>query len=251
MKIRCSAQSDVGRGRSLNEDSFAVDGDRGLFVVADGMGGHGNGEVASRIVADVVRDRLATAATRGLSWGSTKGNGGQRLRQALEEANKKVLEVARGDSSLAGMGATAVVVTIEDGGEAYLANVGDSRAYRLRSGSLNQLTDDHTWVREQVSAGLLSETQALRHPFRSVVTRALGGDEDVVVDVKELDPSPGDLYLLCSDGLTAVLGDDEICALLEAREPLPTLCRRLVDAANERGGPDNITVILVAVEEAA
>lgn len=242
MRIRCSAQSDVGRGRSRNEDSFAVDGRLGVFVVADGMGGHGNGEVASRIVADVVRRRLTPGSRR------SGGVGGQGLRDALEEANLRIREAADGDEALSGMGATAVVATLRRGGS-YLANVGDSRAYLLRGGGFSQLTDDHTWVREQVSAGRLSETQALRHPFRSVVTRALGGEEEVVVDVTPLDPRPGDVYLLCSDGLTAVLGDEEIRSCLERRGPLPDICRRLIDAANERGGPDNITVVVIAVEE--
>lgn len=247
MEIRCSAQSDVGRGRTLNEDTFAVDGERGIFVVADGMGGHGNGEVASRIVADVVHRNLAPAGGRGRG---AAGEGGQVLRRALEEANRRVIETARGDSALAGMGATAVVVKMGSGGS-YLANVGDSRAYLLRAGRFAQLTKDHTWVREQVSAGLLSETQAMRHPFRSVVTRALGGDEEVTVDVMPLDPQPGDLYLLCSDGLTAVLGDDEIRGHLERRGSLSAICRRLIDAANDRGGPDNITVVVISIEEAA
>lgn len=245
MRFRFSAQSDVGRGRSQNEDSFAVDGDRGIFVVADGMGGHGNGEVASRIVAEVVRQSLAPRTAR-----AAGSDGEDSLRQALEEANRQVIEAARSDSALTGMGATAVVALMSGAGS-YLANVGDSRAYLLRRGRFAQLTQDHTWVREQVSAGLLSETQALRHPFRSVVTRALGGEEEVAVDVAPLDPRPGDLYLLCSDGLTAVLGDDEIRAHLAERQPLPDVCRGLVEAANDRGGPDNITVIVIAVEEAA
>lgn len=244
MRIRCSAQSDVGRGRSQNEDAFSVDAERGVFVVADGMGGHGNGEVASRIVSEVVRESLTPAALR------ASVDGGQSLRRALEEANRRVIEAARGDAALTGMGATAVVATLDRHGS-FLANVGDSRAYLLRAGSFAQLTKDHTWVREQVSAGLLSETQALRHPFRSVVTRALGGDDEVTVDVQALDPQPGDLYLLCSDGLTAVLGDEEIRAHLEERDSLAAVCRRLIAAANERGGPDNITVVLVAVEDQA
>ena len=242
MRIRCSAQSDVGRGRSQNEDSFAVDSERGIFVVADGMGGHGNGEVASRIVADVVRRSL----TPKLPW--TADDGGQRLRQALEEANRRVLEAAHGDKALSGMGATAVVATLGPRGS-YLANVGDSRAYLLRAGRIAQLTDDHTWVREQVTAGLLSETQAMNHPFRSVVTRALGGEDEVMVDVSTLDPRAGDVYLLCSDGLTAVLGDEEIRAQLETERSLTEACRRLIEAANEGGGPDNITVVLVAVDD--
>ncbi len=261
MRIRCSAESDVGRGRSLNEDYYAIDGDHGFFVVADGMGGHGNGDVASRIAAEAVCRSLSTRPLRSRLWrgGNNVEQNMVRLRRALEDANRRVLSAASENSSFKGMGATAVVIEL-DGENGILANVGDSRAYRLRAGTLRQLTDDHTWVREQVSAGLLSESQALRHPFRSVVTRALGGDEEVIVDVQELNVEAGDLYLLCSDGLTAALSDEEIRRGLMGGAPTNTLsasttarslkkvCRHLIDAANERGGPDNITVVVVSVE---
>ncbi len=221
-----------------------MDADRGCFAVADGMGGHGNGDVASRLATDTIKRVFADSGGRR----SRPRRLAERLRRALEEANREVYEAASGSPDLAGMGATAVAIALAES-EGYLASVGDSRAYLLRSGRLTQLTDDHTWVREQISAGRLSEAQARRHPFRSVVTRALGGDETIEVDLRELDPRPGDLYLLCSDGLTAVLSDREIRASLEPGLPLATLCTRLIDGANERGGPDNITVVLIAIED--
>jgi protein phosphatase len=137
-----------------------------------------------------------------------------------------------------------------DKGTATVGHVGDSRAYRLRDGELELLTNDHTWVNEQVTAGNISETQARNHPFKSVVTRALGGDEEVEVEIREIQATPGDLYLLCSDGLSSMVPDDRIQEQLASGRPLEEICRDLVGEANATGGRDNVTVILVAVEEA-
>jgi len=241
MQIRSSARSDVGRGRAHNEDFFIVAGEQGCFAVADGMGGHGNGDIASRLATETIQDVFGGQSKRGSRLAD-------RLRRSIEEANRRVYEAASHNADLSGMGATAVAMAFAEG-KGFLGSVGDSRAYLLRGGGLRQLTDDHTWVREQISAGRLSEAQARKHPFRSVVTRALGGDETIEVDMRELDPRAGDLYLLCSDGLNAVLSDDEIRDRLEPDQSLSTLCSRLIDAANARGGPDNITVVLVAIED--
>jgi len=249
MLIRTCAQSDLGRSRSVNEDFFFLDEEDGSFcLVADGMGGHGNGEVASRVAAEAMARHLreSTPAVEAPPDGDSSSRNADRLRAAVRAANREVLAEVEKDATLAGMGATLVALLIEDD-TALVAHVGDSRAYRLREGELEQLTEDHTWVREQITAGFLSEADARLHPFRSVVTRAVGGAEEVVVDIESIDLRSGDLLLLCSDGLNAVLSDQEIADHLQQEEPLETISRRLIESANEGGGPDNITVVLLEV----
>jgi serine/threonine protein phosphatase PrpC len=172
------------------------------------------------------------------------------LKMAVCKAHDNVLTAIRKDGSLHGMG-TTVVGLLLSGPTAAVAHVGDSRAYRLRNGRLDQLTQDHTWVHEQVLAGLLSREQARSHPLKNVVTRALGGESDVVVDVREVQVQPGDLYLLCSDGLTGMLSDGEIRDRMGSGRGLHEICRALVNDANARGGLDNVTVVLLSVEDAA
>jgi len=166
----------------------------------------------------------------------------------VRRAHDNVLTAISKDGSLQGMGTTVVGMLLA-GPTAAVAHVGDSRAYRLRSGRLDQLTQDHTWVHEQVMAGLLSQEQARSHPLKNVVTRALGGESDVLVDVREVQVQPGDLYLLCSDGLTGMLSDGEICDRMASGRSLHEICRSLVNEANARGGLDNVTVVLLSVEE--
>jgi protein phosphatase len=237
--------SDVGRQRSRNEDSFSIDPELGLYLVADGMGGHGNGDVASRLVVEAVeryfrqdgRERRPTtseAATSSLraAVGSAQGS----LRSAMDE-----------DTSLSGMG-TTLVGFLAMGENAVVAHVGDSRAYRWRDRRLERLTRDHSWVDEQVAAGYLSEDQARSHPLKSVVTRALSGEAGVEVDARSLTLRPGDRYLICTDGLTTMLTDDDIEARLARDGSLESVCRDLVDQCNARGGLDNITLVMLAVE---
>jgi protein phosphatase len=251
MLIRNSALSDLGRSRRVNEDYYFLDPDGEFFLVADGMGGHGNGEIASRVAVQAMARYLADNSVAARPWSSTADRmkrNAERLRQAVRAANLAVLGEVDKNGALAGMGAT-LVSFLADRDKALIAHVGDSRAYRLRSGELEQLTEDHTWVHEQVSAGLLSEEDARNHPFRSVVTRAVGGTEEVEVDVDVVELQPGDRLLLCSDGLNAVLADDEIAGHLLREQPLDDLVRQLVDAANDGGGPDNITVVVLEVAE--
>lgn len=170
------------------------------------------------------------------------------LKMAVRKAHDNVLTAISRDGSLHGMGTTVVGMLLV-GPTAAVAHVGDSRAYRLRNGHLDQLTQDHTWVHEQVVAGLLSQEQARSHPLKNVVTRALGGESEVVVDVREVQVQPGDLYLLCSDGLTGMLSDGEIRERLGSGRNLHEICRSLVNEANARGGLDNVTVVLLAVED--
>jgi len=246
LRARACGLSDVGVLRSHNEDCFEIDPEHQMFVVADGMGGHSHGEIASRIAVQAIRDQLATQPER-LPVSSPPKHAA-RLRDAIRLAHERVLAAIRQDGSLHGMG-TTVVGMLLDGESVAVAHVGDSRAYRLRDGKLELLTQDHTWVNEQVVAGFLSEEQARVHPLKNVVTRALGGDADVEVDVREWKVLPGDLYMLCSDGLTTMLSDAEILERLRAPARLEELCARLVRDANARGGFDNISVVLLHIEQ--
>ncbi len=255
MTLRVSACgcSDAGRVRSHNEDCYEVDAEHELYVVADGMGGHSHGEVAARMAVDTIRAFVERSEEPDETWpfayDSRLGRHANILKTAVQLAHDQVLSAIRLDGTLYGMGTTVVGCLVRHG-EAALAHVGDSRAYRLRGGRLDLLTQDHTWVNEQVVAGFLSEEQARDHPLKNVVTRALGGDSEVSVDVTELTLEPGDAILLCSDGLTTMLDDREIEAYLveTVNEGLDGACETLVGEANARGGYDNVTVVLLKAE---
>lgn len=227
-----------------------IDVERGLFLVADGMGGHGHGDVASRVAVEAIVQHMDEAFQR---WELGEGldESGQRqvgveLEYSIHAAHRSVVSAVAEDQTLAGMGTTVVAMAAAHG-SVCLAHVGDSRAYRLRNGVLELMTEDHTWVYEQVKAGYLSPEQARTHPLKSVVTRAVGGDHQVEVDRHEVSVDNGDLFLVCSDGLTTMLTDDEIRQLLSTQGSLEDHCRQLVGLANDKGGVDNITVILVEV----
>lgn len=240
MEIRTAGRTDVGRARARNEDALLQRPGRGVVAVADGMGGHAAGDIASRIAVDVVDDGTADLPETGLA---------DHLRETVRAAHEAILRAGRADTGLRGMGTTLTLLRVDPSGErAVVAHVGDSRAYRLRGARLEQLTRDQTWVQEQVEAGLLSPAQARGHPLSSMLTSALGVEDDgPEVQLLEIDILPDDLFLLCSDGLTARLDDDEVRRLLLAHSDLDEAARALVDAANEAGGPDNITVGLVRV----
>jgi PPM family protein phosphatase len=239
MRLSSFAGSDVGRARSGNEDSYLCG--RTVFAVADGLGGHQGGEVASAAAVAP----LAALDGRELA---TPTEAAEALAAAIQEANSAILERAAGDPSLWGMGTTMTAAAVTADGHLQLAHVGDSRAYLLREGALEQLTADHTVVAELVRRGRLTPELAAIHPERSILTRAVGLDPRIPVDTPDpLDLRPGDQYLLCSDGLTEAVPDPTIAELLSAKEDGDTACRSLIDAANEAGGPDNITVVLVRV----
>jgi len=254
MKLTYEAVSDVGRKRKGNEDSVSVNPEHKLFVVADGMGGHAAGEVASRIAVDSIEEFIrATGGDEEITWpfglDESISYDGNRLKTAVRSANRKVLEITREKTEYEGM-ATTVAAVLVDGARANLAHVGDSRIYLFHGGALSQLTSDHSWVNEQIRSGIISAEQARSHPLRNVVTRALGGRADLQVDVQSRDMEPGDILLLCSDGLTSMLPDEEIEPLVkEAEGDVKKAARDLVDAANARGGEDNITVLLIKFEE--
>ena len=228
-------KSDTGRQRRANEDSFFVRSP--LFVVADGMGGAQAGEVASRLAAETFSAGLPD-----------EGTSEQRLEERVRAANQRIHEVSQEDRALNGMGTTLTAAYL-DGDELALAHVGDSRAYLLRAGELTRLTRDHTLVEELVRRGELTEQEAAEHPQRSIITRALGPEPDIDIDLHTHRVHAGDVLLLCSDGLTGMIGEDELREILSGASSLRDAGRALVDAANEAGGRDNITVVLFRLEE--
>jgi PPM family protein phosphatase len=228
--------SDTGRERRANEDSYLARAP--LFVVADGMGGARAGEVASRTAVELfaagLDERIATPE--------------ERLARRVQDANERIHELSRADSRRAGMGTTLTAVHV-GGTELTIAHVGDSRAYCLRDGILTMLTEDHSLVAELVRQGKLTEQEAEEHPQRSIITRALGPEPVVLVDTLTIRAQAGDVYLLCSDGLTGMVGDDRLRALLLGAPSLERAAGDLIAAANEAGGRDNITVVLLRLEE--
>jgi len=253
MKIFYQAISDVGRKRKGNEDSVFVNPEQNLYVVADGMGGHAAGEVASRVAVEAINEFVClTSGDEDITWpfglDQSISFDGNRLRSAVQYANRKVLEATKERKEYLGM-ATTVVAVLVDSDHANLAHVGDSRVYLVRDNALQLLTNDHSWVNEQLEAGAITADQARSHPLRNVVTRALGGKPDLEVDLKVHDVKPHDVLLLCSDGLTTMLPDDDIVRIVnESDADVEKAAKALVDEANERGGEDNITVLLMKFE---
>jgi protein phosphatase len=234
---RASALTDTGRRRPQNEDTFVCDPP--LFAVADGVGGAQAGEIASRLAANALEERRADAL------------GEVTLTELLQEANNRIYRHALGDPAAAGMGTVVTALLVDEAsGTISIGHVGDSRAYRLRGESLEQLTPDHSLVGELVRAGRLSTEEAEQHPHRSVITRAVGTEPTVEVETMTIEAEPGDLYLICSDGLTDIVRDTQIVELILAAERSPdAAAESLVDAANRNGGIDNITVVLFEIVE--
>jgi PPM family protein phosphatase len=228
-------RTDTGRQRRGNEDSAFARAP--LFVIADGMGGAQAGEVASRIAVEAFQGDLPE-----------KGSPEERLTAVVQSANRRIYDISRTEHERAGMGTTLTAVYV-DGAEIAVAHVGDSRAYLFRDGELELLTQDHTLVGELVKRGKLTEEQAAEHPQRSIITRALGIDAEVEVDTWTYTGRAGDVVLLCSDGLTSMISEDQISVILANEPDLDTASVRLINEANEAGGRDNITVILFTLEE--
>jgi protein phosphatase len=233
-------QSDIGRHRTRNEDSFGVfppadDATPGLYIVADGMGGHAAGEIASALAVDLIASGFQD---------NQEGSLGHRLESAIQFGNMAIYQAGR-DPRHVGMGSTVVCAAIL-GRQLIAAHVGDSRLYRIRANVIDQLTTDHSFVEDQVRAGLLSREEAKNSSIRHVITRALGMSQHTTVDLAEYAIDPGDRYVLCTDGLSGEVSDVELRDTVLANEP-QTACELLVNLANERGGPDNITVLVVAI----
>jgi PPM family protein phosphatase len=228
---RRAAASDPGKRRRRNEDAYVVEPP--LFAVADGMGGAQAGEIAAKIAASVLRE----------------SSGGAAVAELIKEANRRVYEAAAEDQTRSGMGTTITAALVEDG-VVQIGHVGDSRAYRIRDGELEQLTEDHSLVAELVRSGKLSPEEADTHPQRSVITRTVGTDPDVDVDTFSVDARPGDVFFICSDGLTTMVDDRSILAIVQKnRASLDKTVHALVDAANKGGGEDNITIVLFEIGE--
>ena len=234
MKVSVGAKTDVGRVRDGNEDSYLAN--EPLFVIADGMGGHLAGDVASATAIEVIQERT----------GDLHADDPQTLAAMVKEANRAIWSKAGDDPSLRGMGTTCTLVLL-DAATAQIAHVGDSRAYLFHDGELSQVTEDHTLVGRMVREGRLQAEEAERHPQRSIITRALGVDEEVEVDLITLELTDGDRLLLCSDGLSSMLPHGSIAETLAETDDAQSAAELLIDRANEAGGEDNITVVVIDV----
>lgn len=240
MRTLHGRQSDQGRVRTSNEDSFIANGDAGLFLVADGMGGHAAGEVASKEAAETI-ERMVLSS-------DAQDDPGELLRNAVESANLRVYEKQRQRSEYGGMGSTLTVLLIRDG-KYYVAHVGDSRAYLWRDGTLSQITEDHSVVWHLYENGLLRKEDLCRHPQKNLITRSIGPHPNVESDLESGEVRESDVYMLCSDGLSDVLPDETISGILAQQDRTPQdLANALVASANAGGGPDNVTVVVVRIE---
>jgi protein phosphatase len=254
MRVDSGSVSDVGRKRKSNEDNYCVNDQERLYVVADGMGGHAAGEVASELATDTIEEFIKlTSSDADITWpfgiDENLSLTGNRLKTAIRFANRRLLEKIRESAEYEGMATTVVAVLIEKD-KANIAHVGDSRVYLIRDKNIQCLTSDHSWVNEQVMSGLIDSDQARTHPLRNVVTRALGGKEGLEVDMQELELKDGDLLMLCSDGLTSMVDDAEILETVLASGPeVDRVVHALMEAANRGGGEDNITAIALSLQD--
>lgn len=248
MNYHFCAKTDPGRARDNNEDSVAFDEASLTAVLADGMGGYNAGEIASGMATAFIKSELSR-------WLTEAGSGvkAKEVRRAMEicvdNANRSIFNSANSNANYAGMGTTLVVGVFRDD-KLVLGHIGDSRCYRLRAGLLEQVTKDHSLLQEQMDAGLITPEQAATSSIKNLVTRALGVDESVLLEVNEHQVQVGDLYLMCSDGLSDMIDDDAIAKIVTSELALDQKATQLIDRANENGGRDNISVLLVEVHEA-
>lgn len=240
MEIRVSGNTHTGMARSQNEDAYGIFPDLSLYIIADGLGGHAAGEVASKMAVDIITSEIASASPSGADMQSI-------IEWAIQAANSSILLKAEKDYKLQGMGTTVVVVAIRTD-KAIVAHVGDSRAYLIRDNIITQITRDHTVVEEYVRIGLLTDKDALYHPSRHMLARAVGTEGVATADIESVRLQTGDTLLLCTDGLTNMLPDKEILqTVCELRPDAENITGRLIELANNSGGIDNITVITVCV----
>lgn len=249
LAIECAGKTDVGCVRTNNEDNFGYDVRYGVFIVCDGMGGAAAGEVASKLAVDTVLNYFRGAASSGIypTIGQPLANVSRRaqaIASAIQLANSGIYETARRHAAQQGMGSTIVVVVVEDS-QFSVGHVGDSRVYLIRQGAIQQLTNDHSLVMEQVRRGLISKEEAAHSEMQNIIIRALGSEETVEPDVDDLIALSGDILLLASDGLTKTVSDEKMHEIIEQAASLEQACDRLIQAAKERGGDDNITCLLI------
>lgn len=249
LRVSVAAKTDIGTVRSNNEDNFGYDTRSSAYVVSDGMGGAQAGEVASSIAVRTVLEHMGKPATQEIAGGAWAELSPQSrsLATAIRHANRSVFDFAAAQPACAGMGATIVGAAV-NGDLVTIAHVGDSRAYLFREGNLQQITEDHSFVAEQVRRGIITADEGLRSELQNVITRALGPEESVDPDIEELHAALGDVLLLATDGLTKPVGDAEILEILKRERSLDAACNALIEAAKNNGGDDNITCMLLRVE---
>lgn len=250
MRITSCGMTDVGLKRGHNEDNYLINEELNLFVVADGMGGHAGGEYASAIAVNTVEEIVTSLEVEGVEVGDATDpveTTRHKLSHSIRLAGRRIYEKAREQPEYHGMGTTAVVVLL-DGSNAYVAHVGDSRVYLLREGRIEQVTEDHSLIAEKIRHGLLTPEEAKNHRMRNVITRSLGYQEDVEVDLQVRAVRRGDQFLLCSDGLSGPVNADEMADAMMRFGPQEA-ARHLIALACERGGEDNITTVIARVEE--
>ncbi len=250
MRILAAGQTDVGCVRKHNEDNFLVDAELNLFIVADGLGGHAAGEVASQIVVDKVGQFISQTVEQDRTWpleyDVSLPYDGNRLKAALMLADQAILDDIRGNPERESMGSTVVAALLRDN-HATLVHVGDSRAYLVNASEIRQITRDHSWVAEQVANGILTSEEARKHPFRNVITQALGNGGDLDVAVQDVEIAELDCLLLCSDGLSGMLQDQDIWQIVNNADSPQSAVQKLVKDARANGGEDNITAVLVQI----
>ena len=248
LRIEVAGETNVGMKRTHNEDNFSILEDAGLYIVADGMGGHASGEVASKMAVDALKEFFASTAqdperTWPYKMDRSKGYEENRLITGIKLANLRIYESAQRDPRQRGMGTTIVTMfAVEDG--VYVAHVGDSRGYRIRDGKIEQLTEDHSLLNDYIKMKRLTPEEIANFPHKNVIVRALGMKDTVKVDTVYEQPRAGDTYLLCSDGLSGPVTDPDMLDIVTSSNDLKTAASRLIQRANEHGGPDNITVVL-------
>ena len=254
MRALAAGLSDVGLQREHNEDSFVVLKEYDLFVVADGMGGHRAGDVASKIATETISEFFRTTANEDVTWpfhfDTNLSEEENRLLTGIRVANRQIFERSTRSREYHGMGTTVVGAMFSPKKQRmYLGHVGDSRCYRVREGQIQQLTRDHSLINDYlVAMPDLTEEQRSELP-KNVITRALGMQDHVVVDLQHDDPKQGDVYVLCSDGLSGMVTDDDMRQIVASTNDIRDACRRLIQRANERGGEDNITAVLIKIEQ--
>lgn len=247
-RILASGLTDVGKKRSHNEDTFLVLESENLFMVADGMGGHASGEVASKLAVETMKEFfIATSADPEATWpykmDKNMGYEENRLVTGIKLANRRIYEASHQDARFRGMGTTLVVLFASREG-CLVGHVGDSRLYRLRDGKLDQLTEDHSLLNDYKKMKTMTEEEIAEFPHKNVIVRALGMKESVKVDTMIDAPKSGDVYLLCTDGLSGPVSDDTIAEVANSNSDLKAAAQKLIDTANENGGPDNVTVVI-------